>query len=126
MKAMSKFWLGIFTFLPIVLMVVIFVFFFTAMFENIIEADRGYYDHDDFPVEFIHSMAWFVMVAVITGLISLGVRIFYIVHSVNNPDNDTGKRVMWIVILVFVGLIGSVVYYFAEILPKKPEKQLTE
>jgi hypothetical protein len=124
MKTMPKVWLGIFTFLPIVLMVIFFGTFFTVLLERVIEADRGYYDHD-FPIEHISSLAWFIILIIITALISLGVKIFYIVHSVNNPDNDTGKKVMWILILIFVGTIGSIVYYFVEILPSKPAEQLS-
>ncbi len=48
---------------------------------------------------------------------SLAIMIYYIVHANNNPNNDSGKKIMWIIILIFVSSIGCVVYYFVEILP---------
>jgi hypothetical protein len=54
---------------------------------------------------------------IIAGIISLVVTIYYIVHANSNVRNDTAKKIMWTVILVFVNGLGSIVYYFVEIIP---------
>jgi H+/Cl- antiporter ClcA len=119
MKSSTKFWLSIFTFLPIVLLVLFFVFFFTIFFENIMELEHN---QGEFPIEFLQSLIWFILLIVFMGIVSLGIKIYYIVHTNNNSDNDTNKKVMWTLILIFTGIIGSIIYYFVEIVPLKSIK----
>lgn len=121
MKTSSKVWLGIFTFLPFLLFILFFIYFFTVFFQNI--ADLGTYENE-FPVQFLQSIFGVITFLIVAGLISLGIKIYYIVHSINNPENDSNKKIMWVLILIFAGSIASIVYYFIEILPLKPK--LTE
>ena len=116
MKSSTKFLLAIFTFLPLVLLIIFFGFFFNVFLENIIELDNR---HGEFPLEFLQSFFWFFILIIPTALISLGVKIFYIVHTNNSPSNDTNKKIMWTLILIFGGTVASVIYYFIEIIPLK-------
>lgn len=116
MSGFSKFWLGIFTFLPLVLTIALFSVFFAVFFDNMI-TNQHY--GPDFPFEHAYGLFWFIVIIILLGMVSLGVRIYYIVHTNNNSENDSGKKLMWTLILIFVGLIGSIVYYFIEILPLK-------
>lgn len=117
MKSSTKFWLAIFTFLPLVLMLFCFGFIITIFFENIEELQ---YNHNQFPIAFLHSFFWFILLIILMAIASLGVKIYYIVHVNNTPENDTNKKVMWTLILIFLGSIASIVYYFIEITPLKP------
>lgn len=116
MKSSTKFWLSIFTFLPLVLLVVFFVFFLTVFFENIVELEQN---QGEFPVAFFYSLIWFMLLIVFIGIVSLGIKIYYIIHIINNSENDTNKKVIWTLILIFTGIVGSIVYYFIEIIPLK-------
>lgn len=116
MKPSTKTWLAIFTFLPLVLLILCFGFIFIIFVDNIAELQHN---HDKFPLEFLHSLFWFVFLLILMALISLGIKIFYIVHVNNNEKNDTNKKVMWTLILIFIGLVGSIIYYFIEISPIK-------
>jgi len=116
MKSSTKFWLAIFTFLPIVLLIVFFGLFFTIFLENIVELEQN---NGEFPFEFLHSIFWFVLLIIVMAVISLGIKIYYIVHTNNKPDNDTNKKIMWTLLLIFTGSIGAIVYYFVEISPLK-------
>lgn len=116
MKTSTKFWLAIFTFLPIALFILFFILFFSTFLENIIELDKN---HGEFPFEFIQSIFWFIGILIIAGILSLGIKIYYIVHTNNNPKNDTTKKILWTLLLIFTGSIASVVYYFIEITPLK-------
>ena len=115
MSRSGKFWLGIFTFLPFVLFIVYLILFFTLFLESIHHLDKNH--HDEFPIKFIRDLFIVFIPIIIAGIISLIVTIYYIVHANNNVRNDTAKKIMWTVILVFVNGIGSIVYYFEEILP---------
>lgn len=119
MKSSTKFWLGLFTFLPLALLILFFVFFFTVFFENIMELEQH---NGEFPIEFAQSLIWIVLLIVFMGIIGLGIKIYYIVHTNNNSENDTNKKVMWTLILIFTGIIGSIIYYFIEITPLKALK----
>ncbi len=116
MKSSTKFWLSIFTFLPLVLLALFLMFFFTVFFENIIELEHN---QGEFPLEFMQSLLWFILLAILMAIVGLGIKIYYIVHTNNNPENDTNKKVMWTLILIFTGIVGTIIYYFIEIIPLK-------
>jgi heme/copper-type cytochrome/quinol oxidase subunit 4 len=61
----------------------------------------------------------FVFIIIILALVSFGTKIYYLVHVNSQTVNDTNKRVLWTLILIFTGFIGSIVYYFIEIVPLK-------
>lgn len=116
MKSSTKIWLAIFTFLPLALLILCFGFIFIIFVDNIAELQH---DHEKFPLEFLHSLFWFIFLIILMGISSLGIKIYYIVHVNNNEKSDTNKKVMWTLILIFIGLIGSIIYYFIEISPIK-------
>ena len=115
MSTSSKIWLGIFTFLPIVLFIVYLTLFFTLFLGSIHELDQSH--HDEFPIKFIRDIFIVFIPLIVSGIISLIITIYYIVHANNNVNNDTAKKIMWTIILIFVSCIGSIVYYFVEIIP---------
>ncbi len=80
------------------------------------------HNHGEIPIAFLQSLTWFILLIVFMAIISLGIKIYYIVHTNNNPENDTNKKVMWTLILIFTGIIGSIIYYFVEIIPLKTIK----
>ena len=120
MNSIQKFWLGFFTFLPILLVLLLFSYFFTFFITNIEALEHT--THNEVPVEFIQTIGGFILLIVVTAMVSLGIRIYYIVHANNNTNNDINKKVMWTLILVFIGFIGSIIYYFVEIIPAPPKK----
>lgn len=115
MSTSSKIWLGIFTFLPIVLFIVYLTLFFTLFLGSIHELDQSH--HDEFPIQFIRDIFIVFIPLIVSGIISLIITIYYIVHANNNVNNDTAKKIMWTIILIFVSCLGSIVYYFVEIIP---------
>ncbi len=116
MSTSKKIWLGILTFLPFVLFIVYLVLFFTVFIGNIHELEQTHHS-DEFPIALIQSLVLVFIPIIIASILSLAIMIYYIVHANNNPNNDSGKKIMWIIILIFVSSIGCVVYYFVEILP---------
>lgn len=124
MSNSKKIWLGILTFLPFILVVIYFALFFTVLLGNIHQLEQTH--HDEFPIELIQSIFIIFIPIFLSIVITLIIMIYYIVHANNNPNNDNSKKIMWTLILVFITSIGSLVYYFVEILPNKnnlPETQ---
>ncbi len=115
MSNSKKLWLGILTFLPFILVFIYFVLFFTVFLGNIHQLEQTH--QNEFPFEIVKSLFTMFIPIFLSIVISLIIMIYYIVHANNNPDNDNGKKIMWTLLLIFVTSIGSLVYYFVEILP---------
>lgn len=66
----------------------------------------------------LFSAGKFLIFAILLGLLSLGLLIFYIIHAGTNQHISTAMKVVWIVLLFFSGPLVEVVYYFMEIVPE--------
>lgn len=67
----------------------------------------------------LFSMGKFIIMAIVLGILSLGVLIFYLVHAGTNKHISTTMKVIWVLLLLFFGSIVEVVYFFMEIVPEK-------
>lgn len=67
----------------------------------------------------LFSMGKFIIMAIVLGVVSLGVLVFYLVHAGTNKHISTTMKVIWVLLLVFFGSIVEVVYFFMEIVPEK-------
>ena len=123
MRRSTKIWLGVLTFLPIFFLALYFVFFFQFFFDMFDSV--GHHSNNADPAimaDFFKSSFIYMFLFILTGsLISLGLMVYYIVHAHKNPANDSSKKIMWTLILIFAFTISSIVYYFVEILPSKHE-----
>jgi hypothetical protein len=121
MKKSTKVWLGILTFIPPVFITIFIIWFISIFFTHIyiLENNTG-----EFPSGFFRSMIEVFVFLILAIIIKLGLMIYYIIHLSDNPKNDNAKKIMWILILVFIGVIGSIIYYFTEIIPSSEEDSL--
>ena len=57
------------------------------------------------------------MILAFIGLtvVSLGVMIYFIIHSVNNKLIDSNEKIVWILVFVFTGMIGFPIYWYLKI-----------
>lgn len=61
-----------------------------------------------------------IMVAVFLSLFSL---VYFIIHAVKNPNlegENSNMRIVWILIMAFIGGIGQLIYWIVEIKSKNP------
>jgi len=116
MKTSTKIWLGILTFLPMFLIFAYIFHIFTAFIPTAIRLENS---HQEVPIELFRSISVMILFIALAIIIKMGILIYYIVHASNNPKNENNTKIMWIVLLVLVGTISSIVYYFLEILPSK-------
>lgn len=111
--------IGILHFLPIIGVVAYFIFFFSFFlgnlehFENEIQPGKP-------PVAFFRGFIGAFVILILTVIISLGIKIFDIIHLTKSNKNDSSNKIlMWVLLFVFTGTISEIVYFFLEILPEK-------
>lgn len=119
MSTSKKVFLGILTFIPLLLLLVYFIVFFKFFFVLMGNAADNPFHQDEVPVMFFANFFWMFLLIGLSVVIGLGIMIYYLIHVNNNPKLDSNKKIMWMLILIFVNSIGSIVYYFIEILPLK-------
>lgn len=118
MSSGTKTLLGILTFLP-VLGIILFMVFYIQFIVEFSGSTRYYGDNpfdDSLPTTFIT----FIAVLVVTLIISLGMTVFYCIHASRNKALSSDMRLAWILINVFGGVIGHVIYYFSYITKDRP------
>ncbi|WP_300569319.1 hypothetical protein [Flavobacterium sp.] len=116
----QKVLVGILHFLPVIGLITYFVFLFSFIFGNI--QNLEHHSGKELPIEFFKDFLGAFIVIMLTVLISIGVKVFDIIHLTKSNKNDTKNKIlMWILLFVFAGTIAEIVYYFLEILPEKKE-----
>lgn len=79
-------------------------------------AMEGQEPSPDFILSFVGGMIfWIIFLSIYT----FGLLVFYLVHVATNKQISDGMKVLWIIIMLVFSLLGEVVYYFVEILPKQ-------
>jgi len=77
--------------------------------------------HPPKPELFYVGLGVFVIVTILSCLVSLFSLIFYVIHVLKNPNlEQNNNRVAWVLVIVLINGIGSVIYWIAEIEFKKP------
>ena len=56
---------------------------------------------------------WVTLVAVLFGLLGLFLFVFWIMMLVDAIKNQTENKALWVVIIIFLGWLGAIIYYFA-------------
>jgi hypothetical protein len=115
MSKSKKFILGIFTFLPLVFFgLYIFNFFaFFNGFNSVIQTQDPIVD----PGLLAGNFQILFLFGILMAISGLGITIYYAVHTNKRKDFDSNKKLIWTLIILFTSGIGSIAYYFVEILP---------
>ena len=118
MSRNSKILLGVLTFLPFIFFIA-YIFSFFFFFTEIPFHDPEIIEEDprNFFKGIFGAMIWILLAA----MLSLGLMIYYLVHSSKNPRIKETERIVWILVLIFASSIGSIVYFIMHIWPL-PEK----
>jgi hypothetical protein len=117
----QKILVGILHFLPIAGIICYFIFFFSFFLDMVVTA--AHHQPQANPSSFFRGFISIFVILMITILVALAVKIFDIIHLVKSNRNDTGNKViMWVLLIIFTGSIGELIYYFLEILPGKNQE----
>ncbi len=110
----GKIIIGILTIAQLFIGVFALVWFFTSMFPAIINGNEAEVEQ-----LVLFSVGKFIIMAIILGVISCGILIFYLIHAGTNKHISTAMKVIWVLLLLFFGTIVEVVYFFMEIVPER-------
>jgi len=102
---------GFFTLVPFLLVPYIVYEVFHFVFTTINLSQQGEPD----PADIFAGIISFIGPVILCGITSLGLLVFYIMHSISNKSIDTTERVVWILVFIFVGVIAFPVYWIMRI-----------
>jgi hypothetical protein len=116
MSKSRKLLLGILSFMPFILLIVYFAIFFRFFITIFQHAQQ----EDVLPAMILENIGGIIFVAILMGCISLALKIYFIIHAINNKQTDSTERVVWILIFIFAGMIGFPVYWYMRIWKETP------
>jgi hypothetical protein len=112
MSKSGKIITGILSFLPLLFLTGYFILFFSFFLQIINIGQNGKMgDPEIFMTQFIGMFAMLFLV----GILTLGLLIYFIIHINNNKKLDSNEKLTWILIIIFVGMIGKPVYWYMKI-----------
>lgn len=120
----SKFWQAFFALAPLVIGILSIGYYIYFVFDLVTDIEAAQAMGREPEVSMIlGNIAWFIGFVMFIVLISLSSLIFYIVHAVQNPNlKGNNLLIIWILLFLFVGGIGQLIYWLVEIISKKNEK----
>ena len=110
MSRSSKIALGIVSFIPLILAGVL-IFMVFSLFPEFIEWDK----YEPSPREVFTSFAPIVITGIFTGIVSLGLLIYYIIQLVNNKEMETAEKIIWFFVFLCAGAIGYPIFWFMRV-----------
>lgn len=111
MSRSSKLFIGILSFLPIVLLFVL-LFMILRLLPTFIEWNDNY---EPAPQEVFSLFGPIFILGMGMGLLSIGLLIFFIMHLVRHKAMDSTERIIWILVFLFAGIIGYPIYWYMRV-----------
>ena len=65
------------------------------------------------------GIASFLIPIIITGIISFGLLIFYIIHAISNKSINSTEQLIWVLVFIFIGTLGFPIYWVLRIWNEK-------
>lgn len=96
-------------FAPMILVLILFVLIGMMFSQLAYDVSGEVYYKNEFEVPYFLPM---MVIGGLTGIVSLIGLVMFAIHSQRNTHITGDKRTMWLVILIFLGGIGRIIYYF--------------
>jgi len=107
----QKVFTGILAFLPLAAFMA-YMISFLGFFLNIIpEMDRNP-NAEDYILPEVFNI---IIFAIVLGIISLGVLVYFIILAINNKVIDSTERLVWVLIFLFAGIVGYPIYWYMRV-----------
>lgn len=92
-----------------------------SIFSNIPELEQAQNEPPELILQWVGS---FMIVIFLVILLSVSSLVFYIVHAVQNPNLKQGHMLLlWILLFIFVGGLGELIYWLVEIVAKRNQNE---
>jgi hypothetical protein len=111
MSKQRKIILGILSFLPLLFIVIYFVFFFSMFASGFRESAQG----GGPPVFLLNNMNGLSITMGLLVITSLGLLIYYIIHVMNNTRLDSSGRLVWLLIVLLANVVAYPIYWYLEV-----------
>ena len=123
----NKYWQAFFALSPIIILFIMMLGYFVFLFSvlsNIPELEQA---RNEPPELFVQWIGSFIIVIFLVILLSVASLVFFIVHAVQNPNLKQGNMLLlWILLFIFVGGLGELIYWLVEIVSKRSENDQLE
>jgi hypothetical protein len=117
MSRSKKIFIGILAFLPLISAAVFLIYFFAAIFPELIRLEQ---QHGDVPPDFFFgNMVGFIASVIILVFLQLGLMIYFIIHTINNKRVKNEERIIWVLLFIFVSSIAYPIYWGIRIWPEE-------
>lgn len=122
----NKFWQAFFALAPIIIGILSIGYYVYFVIDLVTDIEAAEAANGDVSASLIlGNIAWFIGYIMLMVLVSLASLIFFIVHAVQNPNlKGSNLLIVWILLFVFIGGIGQLIYWLVEIVGKR-EKHLS-
>ena len=123
----NKYWQAFFALSPIIILFIMMLGYFAVLFSifsNIPELEQA---HNEPPELILQWVGSFMVVIFFVILLTVSSLVFYIVHAVQNPNLKQGYMLLlWILLFIFVGGLGELIYWLVEIVAKRNQNEQLE
>lgn len=110
MSRSSKLFIGLLSFLPIILGIV-FLITLLNMFPEFIYWDKN--EPDAFTV--FQTIRPIIILGILLAFLSICLLVFFIMHLVRNKKIESTERIIWVLVFLFAGGIGYPVYWYMRV-----------
>jgi type II secretory pathway component PulF len=114
MSRSSKLFIGILSFLPIVLLVVM-LFMILRLVPTFIEWSNNGDNYEPATQEVFSTFGPIFILGFGMGILSIGLLIFFIMHLIRNKMMDSTERIIWILVFLFAGIVGYPIYWYMRV-----------
>jgi hypothetical protein len=105
MERGSRIWLGIFTFLPIVLLFAYMAFFAVIVWDIML-------NNDD--ISLLADIGPALLLVLAIGIIAFGLSVYYIIHVINSKL-DNNEKILWLIFFVTCNILAFPIYWYMRI-----------
>jgi len=114
MSRSSKLFIGILSFLPIILLFVM-LFMILRLFPTFIEWSNNGDNYEPATQEVFSTFGPIFFLGLGMGLLSIGLLIFFIMHLVRHKAMDSTERIIWVLVFLFAGIVGYPIYWYMRV-----------
>lgn len=122
MNGTKKTWLGVLSFTPLlisIIFVIFAVFIYIKLIIGMVNHSLNYANG----IEFLYSIIWLLVVAILLNVINYAVLIVFTIHIVKNKKIDDTTKILYLLGIYFLTTIIPIIYFFIEVAGKKNNEE---